>query len=332
MAYASIQQALEWFAEARGKSVTSHRKELLTKINDARRFIYSLNQRIRLDFHLEACFEAKTYYEPCVNCADAPATYVGITLPQEMEAVEAIWGGTTPMPIYNKWVEYDEGIKGRGDPLKAIDMGNDFPIQIEWSPCSCIKPVFMATSQADCGKEIVVSFKDSLNQHKTERLKLATTGTTTTSEVKSIDRPGGIVLPALESGVEVYDCIGGSYLGFYHPKTSIPAFRRMKITGVCCGQTVRVRASRKFTELEFNWEVIETDNKLALLEAMRYLDIMTVNSSDAQWLAKARMHAENVINFLGGDNLRNEGPTVVRRFDFLGGMTRRSKLMSRRRA
>ena len=332
MPHASTREALSWLASESGRSVESHRKELVEQLNDARRLFYSLNNRIRLDFHIDACFSVKEFYEPCLTCGCEPEVYYGITLPQEMEQVESVWIGTTPVTIYNRWLQYRDGIQGKGSSVKAIDVGNDFPIQSEWHPNKCIKPVFMASNQADCGKVITVTFTNANNEERRETLKLATTGVSTTSEVRSLKRPGGIVLPAdLAGGIEVYDCMGGQHLGFFHPKVDVPAFRRLKLTGVCCGSIVHVHATRRFTNVEFDWEVIETDNKLAIMEAMRYLKIMAVNSSDAQWIAKARMHMDNMITYLGGDNLRDEGPATVRQLDFIRMPVKRSGLRSRKK-
>lgn len=331
MPHTTVKKAIEWLAQEKGRNIKSQRHELVTLLNDVRRLFYSLNQRIRLDFHIEGCFVVQEFHEPCIKCGDCPASYLGVTLPQEIETVEAIWSHTSPVTIYNRWVEYSDGISGRGSALKMIDAGNDHPLQIEWDPKTCIRPVFMATNMADCGKEVTVSFKDANFEDKRETVKLAMTGVSTTSEVRQLTRPGGIVLPNdLVGGVEVYDCIGGQHLGYLSPKEVVPGFRRVKISSVCCGSVVKIVGSRKFSELEFDWEVVETDNKLAILEASRYLSIMSVNSSDAQWLAKARQHMDNMIAFLGGDNLRNEGPTVVRHMDFHKVPLRRSGLTSKR--
>lgn len=334
MSFVTTKQALEWLASEKGgtTSVASKRPELLDQLNDARRLFYTLNQKIRLDFHTEACFQVHEFYEPCIQCPCEPMSYTGITLPQEIEQVEAAWIGTQPITIYNRWMEYQEGIQGRGAAIKLIDVGNDFPLQIDWHPNHCIKPVFLATNQADCGKQVVLSFRTANGEKARETIKLAMDGGAPTAEVSQLDRPGGIILPAdLKGGVEVYDCFGGKHLGFLSPKTAVPAFRRVKVTGACCGSIIRVRGSRKYTDVQFDWEVIETDNKLALIEAVRYLAIMGVNSSDAQWLAKARVHMQNILDYLGGDNLRDEGPTTVRDMDFIKQPFRKSGLRSRRR-
>lgn len=330
--FVSTEKALGWIADEKGRTLKANRQELLARLNDVRRLLYSLRHKIALDFHIEACFQVKDYYEPCLTCNCEPQSYLGITLPHEMEQVESAWVETIPIPIHNRWLEYRDGIYGRGGLVKIIDVGNDFPIQGDWHPKKCIRPAFVATNAEDCGKEVEVSFLDSTFAERHERVKLTLSGGSTLSEASSLKRPGGIVLPQdLKGGVVVYDCIGGAQLGHLHPKPQVSVFRRVKVAGVCCGSLIRVRATRRFTELEFDWEIVETDNKLAIIEASRYLDIMAVNSSDAQWLAKARAHMENVIVYLGGDNMRDEGPATIRELDFLKQPVRRTKLISRRR-
>jgi hypothetical protein len=330
MGYASTKQAIDWLASDMGRKADRDRAEILIRLNDVRRLFYSIYQKIRLNFYSEACFPVKMLYEKGQN---GPQTYPGITLPQEMEQIEAIWSGVTPLPIYNNWYEYKGSIKsGLSQIPRSIDMGGDHPLPIDWNPELAVHPKFIATDVADCGKIVSVSFVDSNNENVREDLKLSTDGVATTGWAKSIRRPGGIVLPTdLVGGVMVQDAATSAFLGHLAPSNTIPAFRRLKLTGTCEGECVQVRATRKYADVFYDWEVVETDNKLAIVEAYRYLKIMEVNSSDAQWLAKARVHIENATQYLAGDNYRSDGASTVRKLNLNARVRNRRRLLGKAR-
>lgn len=332
MAYATAGKAAKWVALELGRSITNreHRKEVFERLNDIRRLFYTAYQKVRLNFHIDLCFEVSEFYENCPSCGTEPGVYSGFSLPQCVETVEQAWVSGIPMKIYNRWYEYKSGIKGSGNAAKLIDMGDSYPLPISWKPGTCETLRFTALSQADCGKIVRVTFINSSGEKKTEEIPLSLTGLCLSEMALEVVRPGGIILPNdLVDGVVVTGESGFTYGELAH-NVEIPTFRRMKVPGVCCGQIIQISATRRFSEVSFDWEVIETDNKLAILEALRYLKIMEVNSSDAQWIAKANMHMRNLIEYISGGNLKNEGATAVRRLDLIPGKTRRSGLRSNR--
>ena len=333
MGFASTKQGIAWLAQDMGRKPDRDREEVLNRLNDVRRLFYTLFQRIRLNFYIEACFPVKTMYENCTGEDCEAKTYAGITLPQDMEQIEAIWSGVTPLPIYNNWYEYKQGIKSElSQKPRSIDMGGDHPLPIDWKPSLGVHPKFIGTSNQDNGKIISVSYINQNREITSEQLPLMDSGIGTTGIARGIRRPGGIVLPSdLVGGVVVQDSMTGAFLGHLHPKVSVPAFRRIKLTGLCEGDFVAVRATRRYAEVYYDWEVIETDNKLAIMEAYRYLKIMEVNSSDAQWLAKARVHLENATQYLAGDNYRSEGSATIRRLNIGATVRHRRRLFSKTR-
>ena len=326
MAAATTKEALEWLAAETGRNVVRDRPELLTILNDIRRFFYVTYDKLKLDFWLEGCFAVQEFYDPCDKCNGAPLKYLGITLPAEMNQVEQMRLSGIPVTIHNRWVNY-MSIPAGGSSVKSADMGGDFPTQLDWDPSKCVRPVFMATDPKDCGKTVTISFFDANNNRSIEHIPLSLQGSQAETEVRQFVRPGGIVLPVDLCGpVVAYDCLGGETIGYYGPKTAVPSFRRIRIIDGCCGEVVWVKATRRFTEVCFDWEVIETDNKLAIIEAQRYLKIMAVNSADAQWLAMARTHMANVEQYIGGGNFRDDGATSVRKITLFQKPLRKSRL------
>jgi len=333
MAFVTAAKAAGWVATELGRSMTNreHRREVFDRLNDIRRLFYSAYQKVRLNFHIDLCFEVSEFYEECPTCGTAPATYAGFSLPQCVETVEQAWISGIPLKIYNRWYEYKSGIQGSGNTTKLVDMGDNFPLPISWKTGTCEKLRFMAQSEKDCGKLARVTLVNSEGSNVTEEIPLTLAGSCTAGSALDLMRPGGIILPSdMVGGVTVSGETGSVY-GELAPGIEIPTFRRMKVPGACCGQIIQVSATRRFAEVHFDWEIIETDNKLAILEAHRYLKIMEVNSSDAQWIAKANMHLRNMVELIAGTNAKNEGASTVRRLDLIPEKTRRTGLIANRR-
>lgn len=329
--YATVEESLVWLAEETGPS--KPRADQLVNLNDARRLFYTVHQRLRLDFFIEACFCVKTFCQSCFTCGEGTdAVYTGISLPNEMEQVEASWANDRPIPLYDKWFEYKHGVKlSNNSYLKFIDMGGDYPLESDWECGKCAKLKFIALDQADCGKVVTVKYVAPGGEDRMEKIALTAEGNCIEGIAEKIHRPGGIVLPVgLVGGVLVQEATTGQLLARLHPRITVPSFRRLKLTGICCGQQIYVRATRKYTELYFDWEVVETDNKLAILDAFRYLKAMSIQSTDPGWMQKATLYMKNVENYLAGSNYRSDGGGTVRRINLLPAENRRSGLKTRR--
>lgn len=328
--YATVQESVGWLESESG---TKNRITALGHLNDARRLFYTVHQRLRLDFYIEACFLVDDFCQKCFSCGDhIDNTFVGISLPNEMEQVEAAWANSRPIPLYDKWMEYKNGVKlSEGSQLRFIDMGGDYPLERDWGCSTCARLKFIAVDPADCGKVVTVKYKNSDEADKLDQLALSTEGVCTENDVRTLARPGGIVLPTnLSGGVLVQDAHTGKLLARLHPRISVPSFRRLKLTGTCCGNQVYVRATRKYTELYFDWEVVETDNKLAIIDAYRYLKTIGLNSSDPTWLQKAAAYMSNVEAYLSGANSRSDGASTIKYINLLPAEKKRSGLRSRR--
>lgn len=333
--YSTLEEAVNWIAAESGRHPERNRSQIVDDINDARRLFYTIYQRVRLDFYVEGCVAVQCFCEKCNNCTE-PEKYTGVTLPAELEQLEALWTGCAPVPLYDKWVEYRTFVRNSNTCLtKGIDQGGDFPLQadIPCGQCSLLK--FTATDKTDCGKEVFVRYLDSNNEERTEHIKLSLEGSCIESAASSVARPGGIVLPVgLQGGVIVQDAKSGKCLGRLNPKITVPAFRRVKLTGVKEGDFVAFRATRKFTELHWNWDVVEVggEQKLALIEAYRYNKLIGTGSGDPAWTAKAKLHLDNLTQYIAGSNMRSDGATVTRRIElFPHGWRDGNRLIKQRR-
>lgn len=331
--FSTLEESIRWIAAESGRNPERDRADIIDSINDARRLFYTVYQRVHLDFYIEGCVAVQKFCEQCNNCPD---TYLGITLPAEVEQVEALWTGCAPVPLYDKWVEYRTFVRGKDSCLtKGIDKGGDHPTQAD-IPCGkCAKLKFTATDKADCGKIITVRYFDASKEERIEHIALSLDGLCIEGVASSIAKPGGIVLPVgVVGGVIIQDSNSGLRLGSLNPKITVPSFRRLKLTGVCEGELVAFRATRKFTELYWNWDVVEVggEQKLALIEAYRYNKLIGTGSGDPAWTAKAKLHLDNLTQYIAGSNMRSDGATVTRRIDlFPHGWRDGNRLIKNRR-
>lgn len=333
--YSTLEEAITWIAAESGKHAERDRQSIVDSINDARRLFYTIYQKVHLDFYIEGCVAVQKFCEPCNNCP-TPDTYLGITLPSDIEQAEALWTGCAAVPLYDKWVEYRTYRHSSSNCIaRATDKGGDFPLQADISCGKCAKLKFSAIDRADCGKVITVRYIDSNNEEKTEHIALQLEGNCIQGEAREVSRPGGIVLPVgLVGGVIVQDQHTGRALGRLNPKITVPVFRRMKMSGVSEGELVAFRATRKFTELHWNWDVVEVggEQKLALIEAYRYNKLIGTGSGDPAWTQKASIHMANLTQYIAGSNLRSDGATVTRRIElFPHGWNQRNRLIRNRR-
>lgn len=333
--YSTLEEAIGWIAAESGRHPERDRSAIVDSINDARRLFYTVYQKVRLDFYIEGCVQVQCFCEPCTGCT-TPSTYMGIVLPADVEQVEALWTGCAAVPLYDKWVEYRTFRRSSDSCLtKGIDKGGDFPIQSDIVCGKCAKLKFTALDKVDCGKLVTVQYIDSNREMKMEQVPLALDGACISGEAREVYRPGGIVLPVgMQGGVIVQDSITGKELARLNPKITVPAFRRLKLSGVNAGEFVAFRGTRKFHELHWNYEVLEVggEQKLALLEAYRYNKLISTGSGDPAWQGKAKMHLDNLTQYIAGSNMRSDGATVTRRVElFPHGWRDGNRLIKNRR-
>ena len=134
--------------------------------------------------------------------------------------------------------------------------------------------------------------------------------------------------PNLVGAVVIADA-KGRILSEYSPNIVVPSFRRVKIVGVCCGDQVLVKASRRFKPLYFDTDVIETDNRLAIEETAKYFRYNDNTQADLQYQAKASSHAANAKFYLLGEKSRHRGKGTISNMRINHGPKNRSGLRTK---
>lgn len=324
MGYATLGQALYWIEEPFGLTVKENRCELVEKLNRIRQHFYLLYGELDLFMDGEECITIEEFPLDC-NCKE---TYTGFTLPPEYEGVEAIWKNDVPIKMFDKWREYREGIKSAcSTKLAMYDIEDFFPTERELSPCgSCSYVKVKAQDAKDCGKLVKITYRDSAGQEHTDDIVLASEYNRTSRKVLRINPRGGVILPNNLVGAVWIADESGRILSEYDPSQTVPSYRRMKVTGVCAGDQVLVKANRRFKPLYFDTDVIETDNRLAIEEAARYFKFNDSNRGDQAYEVKSAAHSANARFYLLGEKGRHRGHATISQLRLNHGPKNRSGL------
>jgi hypothetical protein len=309
MGYTTLGVALYWLEEPTGLTVKDNRCELVEKLNRVRQHAYLLYGQADLFMDGEECITVEEFPLDC-NCKE---TYTGITLPEEYQTVEAIWKNDVPIKMFDKWREYRDGIKSTCScKLSMYDVESFFPTERELSPCgSCHYVKIKAENPADCGKVAIIRYTDSNGQQNEDEILLTGDYVRTSRKVLRINPRGGVILPPRLSGAIYIADESGRILSEYDPSQHVPSFRRMKLTGVCAGDQVLVKASRKFKPLYFDTDVIESDNRLAIEETARYFRFNDSTRADQAYEAKSSTHSANAKFYWLGEKGRQRGHATI---------------------
>lgn len=329
MSYTTFGTLLDWLQEPTGQTVRDNRPELVRKANDIRQHFYMLYEKVQMFMDIEECFCVQKFFSHCDPCR---GDYFGITLPSYMQQIEKMAVSGLPVTLFNKWREYNAGFVGRaGCRIEATDMGDGFCTELDIGICPM--PVkFMVLNPRDCNKSVRVSYYDEAGKDATESFKLSMTYQATQTRVSRFKHPAAIVFSApLEGGCVIALCDERStIISEVYPGETIPSLRRHKLSGVCAGDVVQLRASRRYSPLYFDHDIVETDNKQAFVEMALSFKFTRSQSTDPQVLQKGSWHEGRAKAYLLGEKARDEGGGVVRRINLLGTHKSRSGLPSRR--
>lgn len=294
MGYATFKQAKEFIHDGLG---TCEDSALADAVNMIRHEWYNWYAELALFMDAVECFRVQKFCFDCNACRDS---YRGITLPREVQQVEAMWHNDWPVTLRSAWREHQTGITPECDcRLEKFDMPGSFSTLAD-IPFNCaVELIAVATHPDDVGKVLKIRGLNSAGVPAAAEITLGLEPSRTADSFKFIDGRGGILKPVTTGRVILSDCHGRVY-GIYEPDEIVPTYRRIKISGLpgdC--EAVNVRASRRYVKLYGDDDVVETDNTPAWDAMARYLrlykrtdkDGVTMKAESA-FLAKARAMLE----------------------------------------
>jgi hypothetical protein len=161
--------------------------------------------------------------------------------------------------------------------------------------------------QEDIGKALIVRGMRSDNIPFEWSVKLAIGVQESPFSVLSIDPRGGVIKDPTCGRVTLAED-NGRLLGLYEPDETVPAYRRIKITGLpddCA--VVNLRCARRYFPLYGDDDVVETDNQPAWDDMARYLRIhLRADRSPADIQAENN-HLTTAKAHMEGDQSRDIG-------------------------
>lgn len=306
MGYQTIQRVRQWVEPGLGNNDPG---KVLDAINRIRREWYSWYAKTQLFLDAIECFELQCFYTDCQKCTD---TYVGVTLPRDFAAVEAMWYERRPVKLHNRWRQWHSGISPECVcGLQKFEEGDDYSTERDMAPGMCTKLRIVALDPADEGKKFVLRGIDAVMGEREVEFALSRRPQLTEFPFKAITRRGGVSKEVTVGRVLLAE-ESGRVLSMYDPGETVPAYKRIRITGVPAGcQFVNIRAARQYVELFDEFDVVETDNQPAWEAMARYLRINRKTDrsrddlqSEASYLGQAR-------EMLLGDKSRVEGKTAA---------------------
>jgi hypothetical protein len=331
MSYATFSQLLKWLEVPAQKQVKLHRRDLVRLANSVRRELYSLYSEVPMNIDVNECFTVQSF---CLDCHDCCSSYHGITLTNEMDGLEAIYKSSEPIKYYSRWREQSMGIAcGDKCGYEAIDQGAVFPFELDAGCCNGACIAFRAQFAEDNNKEVTIRYTDTAGYDRHEKILIVEgQWMKTTYPVKKLHLPGAIVLPDLCGpvvvGVVKDDTI--TEISRYAPWEKVPAYRRIKILGVSPGDRVMVHANRKFHDLYFDDEIVETDNERAWVNLANYVIMHDLKNDNPNQMNIARAYLADAKRLLVGDRSRSRGGLQETQFKLHPRKVTRSKLRSRR--
>lgn len=329
MGYTNFGTMLKWLEEPAGKSLSQNRASLVTLANKVRQHFYLIYERVQMFMDVEECICIQTFNEDCRSCE---TTFRGITLPAGMHQLEGVIVAGSAISMQGRWRTYQVGVVPKNCRIETFNLGDGYCTERDFG--SCPFPIkFLCEKPEDCGKIVKVSYYDIDKKLVVEEIKLSSEYLATEGAAIGFARPGGISLPNdLKGGVTVALCDANStILSNFMPWENIPNYFRIRINGVSDGDVVRIRGSRRFHELYYDGDIVETDNRLAIEQAARGFIHRDSNSAEPTLIGKAALHFANAEKYLLGEKARDEGGGTVRRFEFGPRIMRRSRLTRRGR-
>lgn len=301
MGYALASTVKRWITSAAG---TNDSVDLMERINAIRREWYAWYQSLNLFVDVEECFEVQQF---CLDCNACHDTYAGVTLPRYFAAVEAMWFNDFPVRLNGRWRQWHEGIGPYCDcRLQKDDVGYNFPSERDLMPARPSAIRALCFNAADVGKKLVIRGMTPLGEQE-RTIALHTTPQETDVPFISLARPGGIVKETTAGRVAITDNTG-RILSFYDPTETVPAYSRIKISGITGAHPfVNIRAARQYVEVADDLDVCETDNQRAWEAMARYLRLNRKSDRTREDLQSEGAYLIQARELLLGDKARQQG-------------------------
>jgi len=302
MGLTTFARAKEWVGPGYGDCTPSVTGEV---VNAVREHFYNFYEQVALFLDVVECYALKHY---CFDCHDCRERYNGITLPREAQNAEAMWLNDYPVRIHNSWREYQTGLTPECDcRLSSVEIPGTFCTFDDITPGAAVELVVVALDAADKGKKFKLRGTDAAFRPWEQEFALSTDPQKTNIALRVIEPRGGVIKDVTAGRVVLLDPAGNMY-GRYEPDEMVPAYRRLKISGLGDGcANVNIRSARQYFPLYGDDDVVETDNRMAFDAMARYLrEYRRVEKTSASLIAE-KDHLETARKLMMGQKTRDQG-------------------------
>lgn len=300
-------------------------------VNTIRQHFYTWYEEMTLFLTATECFQVHTFL---ADCNDGNSSYLGVTLPRDIAAVEAMWWNDYPIRLHSSWREFQVGMSPECDcRLAKMDVPGTVSTATDLNPREPKRLQVRAFHAGDVGKRFVIRGLAGAGQPFSQEFKLSTEAQSTTETMATVNRAGGVIKDVTLGRVVLAD-EDGRMLSMYEPDETVPTYRRIKITGLRSGcDVVNIRGARRFFPLAGDDDIVETDNQVVFDSMARYLRLYERSDKTRETMAAEKDHYATAFKMMMGDKARDHGRGTASNVQILtpsfGGRSRLNRLSGR---
>lgn len=292
-------------AEALGLDWTDDRREVVDYINRGREDLYLMYPEFKLFTNKFYCLELSCFPNECLSVCSCSSHYMGVTIPDDIDGILAVWEDHEPLRMYSKWWEARVGRVSEGYPqtyMSTTLVHEEFPTQRALQKPSELK--FYANHRDDDEKELIIVVDTVFEKRKEFHVKLAGDGVTTIPEL--VNHIHSIVLPCDLKGEVTLSQDDGYILSEYCGYETIPSYRRLKVNVPCNSGKILLHGNQKFKPIYFDSDIVEIGSR-RIWETIARFYRYGENSTDTEQLRKADMEEQRLRKLLRGALDRKRG-------------------------
>lgn len=293
-------------AEAMGLHWEQDRPTVVKYLNKYRELLYTMYDSFKLFDNVFHCICVNSFPQICVSDCDCSGdTYKGVTLPNDILSVEAVWYYGRPLSLRSRWRETHTGIGLLGPRVEALEMAETFCTERDLKTVTKIK--LFTEREEDADKVVYIDVIGKNNRQQRLSFTLVNDGWAVSPV--AIKKIVAVVLPSDRVGCVRLAQNDGYELSIYAPWESIPNYKRMKLADSCCSAVVLVQGIKKFQKVYFDHDIVEVGNNLIIESAGRFFKFGE-NTVETKEIQRASFDKSEMAALMKGLIARHKGSFI----------------------
>lgn len=288
-------------ANALNKSWINDRLEVTEILNKMRLLWYTSYPKYKLFDDAFHCICVQEFTD------EHSGTYQGVTLPNDISGVEAVYWYGRSLILRTRWREAHTGIGvSKLGRIESVMMAQKFPTERDLAEPCTIK--MYAEHKDDEGKKVYVDVVTASGNSK--RIEFVLKHDTFVVSPLPVRQIINVSFPEPRKGEVKLAEQNGRELSIYDPWETVPSYRRLKLKSCDPKGTVLVQGSKNVSKkVYFDHDIIELGNQLILEEAARYFKYGEDTTEKGE-LAAALQHRAEMDALIRGEQARERGRSV----------------------